>query len=402
MFFKSNYIKKRSHIIYPLKILYSMMQNHFSYWEKNSFFDYDAIIIGSGIVGLNAAIHLKKSASHLNIAILESGFLPSGASTKNAGFACFGSISELIEQENNSSSDKLYKLIEKRWKGLLKLRQLLGDKNLDYQCLGGYELFKKDDIHLKECCVSKIEHFNVMIKDIVGPNAFSLGNHKIKSFGFLGIDHLISNQYEAQIDTGKMMGSLIQYAQSLGIKIFNSCSVQYIEQSSQITLLTEQGKFYCKKLVVTTNAFVKSWFPELDIMPGRGQVLITKPVKNLKVAGTFHYDRGYYYFRNIHHRILLGGGRNIDFKAEETTEFGETKCVQAALEELLKKVILPRQNFEIDLRWSGIMAFGKALDPLITELAENIFVATRCNGMGVAIGSQSGEDVAELLLQSGV
>jgi L-2-hydroxyglutarate oxidase LhgO len=77
------------------------MADNFSYWEQSSFFNYDAIIIGSGIVGLIAAIHLKKSSPNLNIAVLERGFLPSGASTKNAGFACFGSVSELIEQEKN-------------------------------------------------------------------------------------------------------------------------------------------------------------------------------------------------------------------------------------------------------------------------------------------------------------
>lgn len=117
------------------------MPTAFSYWEKESFFTYDIIIIGSGIVGLNAAIQLKKTAPTLKIAILERGFLPSGASTKNAGFVCFGSISELIEQEECAGLDGLTLLIEKRWKGLLKLRNLLGDKTIDYQCLGGYELF---------------------------------------------------------------------------------------------------------------------------------------------------------------------------------------------------------------------------------------------------------------------
>ena len=66
------------------------MPTELSYWEKESFFsNYDAIVIGSGIVGLNAAIHLKKTAPSLKIVILEKGFLPTGASTKNAGFACF-------------------------------------------------------------------------------------------------------------------------------------------------------------------------------------------------------------------------------------------------------------------------------------------------------------------------
>jgi hypothetical protein len=61
-------------------------------------------------------------------------------------------------------------------------------------------------------------------------------------------------------------------------------------------------------------------------------------------------DRGYYYFRNIGDRIL-GGGRNLDFDVENTTEFAQTEIVQNKLEELLKEVILPNQKFEIAHRW---------------------------------------------------
>jgi len=377
------------------------MPNEFSYWEKESFFNFDVIIIGSGIVGLNAAIHLKNSAPSLKIAILESGFLPTGASTKNAGFACFGSISELIEQEEAAGLDRLVHIIERRWKGLLKLRNLLGDNTIDYQCLGGYELFKKDDIFLASTCVSKIEHYNCLVNDIVGTKAFRQNDKKINSFGLKGVSTLIENRYEAQIDSGKMMFALIQYAQQLGIYIFNSAKVNTVQQEAEdLALTTEHGNFRCNRLIVTTNAFIKNLLPDADIVPGRGQVLITKPIKDLKISGTFHYDKGYYYFRNINNRVLLGGGRNIDFKAEETTVFGETEKVQTALESLLSNVILPEVNYEIDYRWSGIMAFGKILEPLIEEVKPNIFCATRCNGMGIAIGSQTGEDVANLLLNT--
>lgn len=377
------------------------MPNALSYWERESFFNYDVIIIGSGIVGLNAAIHLKKTVPSLKIALLESGFLPSGASTKNAGFACFGSISELIEQEEKAGLDGLALLIEKRWKGLLKLRNLLGDNTIDYQCLGGYELFKKGDHLLASKCVAKIEHYNQLTRNIVGSNTFSTQPEKASAFGFGPIETLIENRYEAQIDTGKMMFALISYAQQVGISVFNNCRVDNIMEEEQgLRLTTKNGSFYCTKTIVATNAFIKNLIPGVDIIPGRGQVLITKPVKDLKIKGTFHYDKGYYYFRNINNRVLLGGGRNIDFKAEETTTFGKTAIVQEALQDLLDTLILPQIPYEIDLQWSGIMAFGQTLEPLIEEVKPRIFCATRCNGMGIAIGSQTGADVADLLLQS--
>lgn len=181
-----------------------------SYWEKTSFYATEVVIVGSGIVGLNAAITIKKKQPKINVTVLERGFLPSGASTKNAGFACFGSISKLIEQEKSSGTEGLRELISKRWKGLQKLRTLVGDENLNLQTNGGFELFKPEEFALRDECVSKISHFNSLVEDITGiTNVFSLANEKLKNFGFNHVDCLIESKLEAQLDPGKMIKALV-------------------------------------------------------------------------------------------------------------------------------------------------------------------------------------------------
>ena len=77
--------------------------------------------------------------------ILEKGILPQGASTKNAGFACFGSLSEIIDDLKTHSEEEVIQLIEKRWNGLQLLRKNLGDSVIDFKPYGGYELFLKED-----------------------------------------------------------------------------------------------------------------------------------------------------------------------------------------------------------------------------------------------------------------
>ncbi|NRF38451.1 FAD-binding oxidoreductase [Pedobacter foliorum] len=378
------------------------MSAFISYWEKKHFFNYDIIIIGSGIVGLNAAIYLKTKSPNLSVVVLERGFLPSGASTKNAGFACFGSVSELIEQEKIIGTTGLYNLIDKRWNGLLKLRKLLGDSSISFNNYGGYELFKPLENELSSLCVSKIGHYNNILKEISGKkDVFKTAPHKIAEFGVKGIEVLLENTLEAQIDPGKMMFGLLDKARELGIVVFNSCSVAELrEEGDRQIIVTPDGNFSCKRVLLCNNAFVKDLLPSLDIVPGRGQVIITKPIKDLKIKGTFHYDKGYYYFRNIDGRVLLGGGRNLNFKAEETTEFGNTELVQNALLKLLSEVILPDYSFEIEQNWSGIMAFGSSIDPIIKAIKPNVFCAVRCNGMGIAMGTQTGEDAARLVLDS--
>jgi glycine/D-amino acid oxidase-like deaminating enzyme len=377
------------------------MEN-FSYWEKKNFFSADVIVVGSGIVGLNAAIFLKNERPNLNVIVLERGFLPSGASTKNAGFACFGSISELIAQEELSGAVGLKNLIAKRWQGLLMLRKLLGDDNIAYQNYGGFELFKDNEQALAEECLNKIPYYNSLISEVVDhKNAYLETKNEINTFGFSNTSFLIKNQLEAQIDPGLMIKKLIAKAVSLGVVILNNCEVKEIRQESNgVILETNQGLFNAEKVLLSTNAFIKKLAPELQLTPGRGQVMVTKPIKNLKVKGTFHYDKGYYYFRNIDDRILLGGGRNLNFEAEETTEFGETHLVQNALQKLLNEVILPNTPFEIEHKWSGIMGFGPQLEPIIEQIRPNVFCAVRCNGMGIAIGSQTGKEAAEAILNT--
>jgi glycine/D-amino acid oxidase-like deaminating enzyme len=76
---------------------------------------------------------------------------------------------------------------------------------------------------------------------------------------------------------------------------------------------------------------------------------------------------------------------------------GITNTIQNALEKLLEEVILPNQKVKIESRWSGIMGFGSELKPIVKELKSGIFCAVRFNGMGVAMGSLLGEQVAELI-----
>jgi glycine/D-amino acid oxidase-like deaminating enzyme len=126
-------------------------------------------------------------------------------------------------------------------------------------------------------------------------------------------------------------------------------------------------------------------------------VLITKPIKNLHIKGTFHLDKGYYYFRNIDDRILFGGGRNLDFKSEETTEFVQTTLIQNKLESILKHTILPTTPFEIECRWSGIMGVGNQKKAIVKQLSDHVFCGVRLGGMGIAIGSTIGNDLAQLI-----
>lgn len=373
-----------------------------SFWEKEAFFkEVDVLIIGSGIVGLNAAIAIKEQRPSYKVVVIERGILPIGASTRNAGFACFGSMTELLDDLSTQTADQVWGLVEKRWCGLQRLRERLGDESIQYRPWGGYELFRPEEKKSYEACQAYMEEFNVALRAITGlSTTFSNKDQEVKEFGFDGIQHLIHNQGEGQIHTGKMMAQLLALARDKGVDIYNGMEVSELEPlTNGVSIrLKNEWRLMASQVMIATNGFATQLLPKLAVKPARNQVLITKPIPGLKIKGTFHYDRGFFYFRNVNDRLLLGGGRCLDVEGEETEKFGFTSLIQNRLQELLRTVILPNTTFEIDQWWSGIMGVGDQKKPVVERLGPHLSVAVRLGGMGVAIGAQIGEEAARVLL----
>ena len=364
-----------------------------SYWENQTYLqNVDLLVIGSGIVGLNAAISYKSRFPKAKVLVIERGMLPNGASTKNAGFCCFGSVSELADDLKQIQEDIVWETVSQRYKGLNKLRKLVGDNTINYQQLGGFEVFdhKKDF----EACADTISSFNKKMKDTLGiKDVYKVDKNKIKQSGVAGFKYCIKNKYEGQINTGNMMQALLHIAYKKGVLILNNLEVDKITDTKTYveTSLKNKLSIQSKKVIVATNGFARQLLPQLDVKPARAQVLVTSAIKNLKLKGAFHYQQGYYYFRNIDGRVLFGGGRNLDFKGEETVDMQLTKTIQNKLESILRKNILPGQSYKIEQRWSGIMGVGSEKKPIINHMSKNVVCAVRMGGMGVAIGSLVGE-----------
>ncbi len=380
---------------------FKFAQMQLSYWEKKTYFnDVDFCIIGSGIVGLNAALYLRKKFPQQKILVLERGFLPYGASTRNAGFACFGSVSELLDDLKQHSEEEVFNLVAKRWNGLKRLRSNLGDANIAYEEYGGYEIFTAEQKQLYEQCAGSIMSLNKRLKDITGvTDVYSITDERIKQFGFENVSRMIWNKAEGQIDTGKMMQALLEKVRSMDVHVLNGLNVErFTEETTHAEIVLSGGAtIKAKKLLLATDGLTRELLPELKVKPARAQVLITSPIENLPFKGTFHYDEGYYYFRDIDGRVLLGGGRNLDFMGEETSDFGLTEQIQNRLEQMLKEIILPKKEFSIEMRWSGIMGMGEKKTPIIKQLSPHVYCAVRLGGMGIAIGSLIGEEAAEMM-----
>ncbi|NDC41931.1 MAG: FAD-binding oxidoreductase [Chitinophagia bacterium] len=372
-----------------------------SYWEQQSLTAYDYAVIGAGIVGLSTAIELRSKFPDARIIVLERGILPSGASTRNAGFACMGSVTELLADLRTMSEQEVVELFAWRKMGLQLLRERLGDDNIGYAENGSYELLAAEEVG----ALGEIARVNELLKEHCPTPAFSICPHPPEYFGFSSscVAAIITNNCEGELHTGKMMHALMQVATKAGIEVKTSALVQAVdEDESEVRLVVSDQvrrtvELTARYVVNCTNAFARDLLPELDVTPGRGQVLITEPIPNLPFRGIYHFDEGYYYFRELDGRVLIGGGRNADIAGETTTEQGLHHPIQQLLEEKLNTIVLPGKPYKIAMRWSGIMAFGPTKFPIVAQVSPRGFAALRMGGMGVALGSEAARRVAMLI-----
>ena len=370
--------------------------NQLSYWERTTYFEgIDLLIVGAGIVGLSTAIAVKKKYPQWKIVIVERGYLPSGASTKNAGFACFGSPSELFEDLKTIPENQVWETFNARYSGLKTLFELVDPLKIEYNACGSYDLMRTNDEDIDPDFIAYLNNESQKItkKD----KTYLTENDPNRKFGFRGLKTAYFNSFEGSINTGKLIEQLHQKAIQAGISILFGMECQKYEATKDGVLITLSiGEMKVDRLIICSNGFAAQLVDE-DVIPARAQVLITKPIPNLSLNSTFHMDKGYYYFRSINNRILLGGGRNLDINGETTTDLVTTEHIQTALQNILDEIIMPNQDVEIDYNWSGIMGVGKSKQPIVKKIADNVYVGIRMGGMGVAIGAAVGQQLSELI-----
>ncbi|MBI1315309.1 FAD-dependent oxidoreductase [bacterium] len=372
-----------------------------SFWEKETWFrNLDLVVVGGGLVGLTTALSYQKRFPRSRILVLERAPIGLGASTRNAGFACYGSPSELLDDMESSAPEAVWKRVEQRWTGFQKLVNLLGPKNMGYEPLGGRELFRSQALDPLDAVENRLSELNQVLKDVFGAPPFEVEAKIPVELGLKGFARSIRLPFEGQIDTGRTLHSLMRLAREKDIELLHGLKVvDYEDAGWGVWVDTEVGRFRTRNLALCTNGFARQLWPEASIQPARAQVLITEPISGLGLKGIYHVHKGYYYFRNVGDRILLGGGRHKFRQAESTARLVTTAQVQKHLEQFLRRHLSPGLAPLVSESWAGIMGFGAQNEKavLVEKMSARVVCGVRLGGMGIAIGASVGEQTAALI-----
>lgn len=360
-----------------------------SFWESDTLLDsYDLIIIGAGIVGLSTALLYKDKNPDARVGVLERGFLPMGASTRNAGFACIGSISEHLADIKKESVHTVQQRMVRRYRGLSLLKQTLGEEAIGYEQCGGYELFTARKQF--ETSSQQMGRINEWLQELLGePDVYR--EERMQNYP------VICNRLEGALHPGKMMQALIEKAGRSGAELKWNSPVEKVNGDE--IHIAGGPVLKAGKILFAANGFVRRLLPDMEVFPARGLVFITNKQEDLPWKGIFHHDRGYIYFRNVGERLLIGGARNLDAEGEETDRFGTNKYIKNHLVAFVSDVLKLPVGWHIEQQWSGIMGFTSTKTPIVKQIDTHQYIAAGLSGMGIAIGMEIAREASELLAQ---
>jgi glycine/D-amino acid oxidase-like deaminating enzyme len=366
-----------------------------SYWERRHICrGGDLAIVGAGLTGLFTALFVREKFPHWKIDLFEKRQFGAVASTRNAGFACFGSPSEVLGDIDSMGNDAAIALVEKRWKGLERLKRLVPENAMRLKQNGGYEVFLNNSLY--EDVRERLPDLNRAMADIFSGIVYHEVRPDHKTWkGKIRIDG------EASLDPFALCHYLEKQLTSQGVQIYRGIEIaDFSETENGVVLESEHlGEVRYSHLILATNALTSIPGIASSITPSRNVVLVSKPYEKPCIKGNYHEYKGYVYFRDLGNRLLIGGGRHWEMDASKTISLEVPNEQVQRLENYARENIPGASAFTTDIAWSGIIAASPRGDKrtLLKREGERTLVAARLSGMGVALSNVLESEAAELL-----
>ena len=374
-----------------------------SYWEQMTFLKSpDVAIIGAGLTGLQAALALKETNPKCDVLVIERAPIPRGASTRNAGFACFGGPTELLADIDAYGVDSTLVTVKERFAGIRALKESYAHRGIGWRKNGGYEVI--DEAPIATMVRERLPELNAMLAEATGARE----TWAYCDNPFADTKDCLRNDFEAQLHPGKLVSLLLADCHRAGVRFLFGCEVDKVGAAAGAVTVEGAGwgSIVAKQTLVTVNAFARKLlptdFPE-TIRPVRNQILLSKPLPKLNLRGCYHYHEGYVYFRNVgEDRLLIGGARHRAGASSETDAFGPNGVPEAFLIDKLNQWLPGRTWTDEDfpVRWSGIIAQGDGKSPVLRYAEDDVLVAGRLAGMGVALSAALAQRAVEMIVRS--
>ncbi len=368
----------------------------------------DVAIVGGGFSGLSAAYHLLRRDPGLDVVILETAVVGSGASGRNTGIlrpGVGGTVLELCHRFGEEEAARLYRASVDAVDSVLRLIREEG-----LRC----EL--EERYHVKVAVTSRQARLVAREAETLARFGFPVeyfDARNLASIVPLPGHAAIGYPQGGQLNPAKLARELKRVVAANGARIFERTRVTAIRPGPTVRLEVPGGAVEAERVVLATNAHT----PGLgllcgQIVPVQSHVSVTAALAPEQVEAlrwpsrrSFSDKRHVFdYFRlTSDSRIMFGGGHPAYRPAPGARSAGRTDFAQPSIwraqRELFARLFPTLADVPITHQWSG--SVGMTLDrlPLIGELAgaPGIVFVGGWSGHGVGLATASGALVADLL-----
>jgi glycine/D-amino acid oxidase-like deaminating enzyme len=199
------------------------------------------------------------------------------------------------------------------------------------------------------------------------------------------------------VHSGRLTQAFAQLAVQAGATLCAPAAVRAIYRDGhEHRVMLLGGSLHAQQVVVATNGFTRRLLPTLAIWPQRGQMMVTTPVPPVLTEAMSAREGFDYFHQRRDGRLVIGGGRDLDFAGEATDDMGLNDVIQDQLTHLANA--LAARPVEVQWRWSGIMGFTNDHLPLAGPLNENLYICAGFSGHGVVMAPAVGRMLADAVL----
>lgn len=359
----------------------------------------DVAIVGGGLAGLSAALHLLTRRPGAKVVVLEADRIGAGASGRSTGMLGPGvgqSLPALVKSRGTAAAAALYRAT---LTAVGDVEALVAREGLDCELQRTGQLV----IARTKGAEARVDGLAEVLTALGLPGLVLSADEVTQRLNVNGARKAVLLPHAGTLHPGKLLAALAQRVVARGGTILEGARVERVGLDQPVQLTLEGGEVIAGEVVIATAGYT----PGLGLLKGRVlpvhlQVLVTEPVDLQAIGwrgreGALDARRVFNYFRlTADDRIVFGGGAPR-YRWAGAVDGGDAARALAALEREL------HATFPTQLRvaggWTGVIGYVADALPAIHRWSQNAAVlhAVGWCGHGVALSIASGAWVTKML-----
>lgn len=355
--------------------------------------DIDVLIIGLGGAGLAAAKHAADRG--LNVVGLEAGNLGRGAAGSNGGFLLCGAAkfyNNAVQSLGESAAAEIWRITKEelelqaeKWPDVVKqtgTRRSVGWPYVDRALQP--DSYDDEVEHLKDHYLAlKESGMPVEFSDFGGTPSII-----IKDDGWCQPAHRLQKAYEE--------------AKAAGAQLFFNTPAYLDTHDTNTTVLTTVGRLRPKSVLVSTDAHLEEFFPELqnEVLTWKLQ-MINVICDNSRFDIPTYMRYGYDYVAKTTTGLSLGGFRDYELEAEISTAWKGSASLNDQITERLVQLAsrIVEEDVCLDNVWSSAVSYTASSLPIIREVRKGVWACGGYNGHGNLLSFICGRSAIDAIIR---